>query len=138
MKAVCLLGPFGSLFTLLLYSLTTSYISVGLACLLNFSYPLVVVALSYIFFKEKISKSKMLAAALMLTGLALVSGGGTLNLTGPLLGIGSALSFAIYIISQERRSMCEVGPLQIVFYSSLTGCLVFACLPYAFRKLAKH
>ena len=80
----------------------------------------------------------MLAAALMLTGLALVSGGGTLNLTGPLLGIGSALSFAIYIISQERRSMCEVGPLQIVFYSSLTGCLVFACLPYAFRKLAKH
>lgn len=111
----------GNIATLLLYSAATYYISVGLVSLLNFTYPLMVAGISLILYKEKIDKWKVMASILMVVGLMLISGGGMLNIKGLILGILSAITFAIYVLAQEHSSLANIHGLKIVFYTSLVG-----------------
>ena len=121
LRDVALFGPVGNVLTLLLYSAATIYISVGLTCLLNFCYPLIVVAISYVLYREKVGKYKLIASVLMIAGLVFISGGGSLNLPGLLLGLGSALSFAVYILAMEHSCMASVHGLMISMVSGTIG-----------------
>ncbi|MCR4633666.1 MAG: DMT family transporter [Erysipelotrichaceae bacterium] len=126
-----LFALFGNVLTLLLYSAATGYISVGLTCLLNFCYPLIVVAISYFLYQEKIGKYKIIASVLMIIGLLFTSGGGSLNLPGLLLGFGSAASFAVYVLAMEHSRMSEVAGLQVTTIAGFSGCLIVGLLALA-------
>ncbi len=76
--------------------------SAAVAAILMYTSPIFVTLLSAIFFKEKLTKTKLLALILAILGCALVSGiaGGiaTPSVTGILLGLGSGIGYALYSI----------------------------------------
>lgn len=76
--------------------------SAAVAAILMYTSPIFVTLLSAIFFKEKLTKTKLLALILAIIGCALVSGiaGGiaTPSVTGILLGLGSGIGYALYSI----------------------------------------
>lgn len=76
--------------------------SAAVAAILMYTSPIFVTLLSAIFFKEKLTKSKMTALFLAIIGCALVSGiaGGIGNTTplGIALGLGSGIGYALYSI----------------------------------------
>ena len=76
--------------------------SAAVAAILMYTSPIFVTLLSAVFFKEKITRMKLLALLLAIIGCALVSGiAGGIGKTTPLgilLGLGSGIGYALYSI----------------------------------------
>ncbi len=74
----------------------------AIPALMLYTAPVFVMALSLPLFKEPLTARKVMALALTLLGLALVTGalagGGTLSVRAVLLGLGSGLGYALYSI----------------------------------------
>jgi drug/metabolite transporter (DMT)-like permease len=89
--------------TYLLY-LSVERISASLAVLLLYSYPALVAVLSATFLHERLGQIKIAAVATSLAGTILIVGlpSGRATLAGCLLGLGSGLSLATYIILASR------------------------------------
>ncbi len=98
-----LLGAIAYVGESLAYFLALEMASAGLVALLLYIYPALVTVLSAIFLKEHLTRMKIVALFLALSGTALtlrISGGG--SLMGILLGIAAAVDYAIYIILGSR------------------------------------
>lgn len=84
------------------YFTAISLMSLSAAAILLYTSPVFVAIMSAIFFKERITARKLLAIALSLMGLSLVTGiiggGSTVTPMGILFGIGSAVGYALYSI----------------------------------------
>jgi drug/metabolite transporter (DMT)-like permease len=106
-----LLGAIGYVGESLAYFLALKMASAGLVALLLYIYPALVTALSAIFLKEHLTRVKIIALFLALSGTALTlrisSGGSPL---GILLGIAAAVDYAIYILLGSRI-VRRSGPL---------------------------
>ena len=98
-----LLGAIAYVGESLAYFLALKMASAGLVALLLYIYPALVTALSAIFLKEHLTRVKIVALFLALSGTALtirISGGG--SPLGILLGIAAAVDYAIYILLGSR------------------------------------
>ncbi len=98
-----LLGAIAYVGESLAYFLALKMASAGLVALLLYIYPALVTALSAIFLKEHLTRVKIVALFIALSGTALtlrISGGG--SLMGILLGIAAAVDYAIYILLGSR------------------------------------
>jgi drug/metabolite transporter (DMT)-like permease len=98
-----LLGAIAYVGESLAYFLALKMASAGLVALLLYIYPALVTALSAIFLKEHLTRVKIVALFLALSGTALtlrISSGG--SLMGILLGIAAAVDYAIYILLGSR------------------------------------
>jgi drug/metabolite transporter (DMT)-like permease len=98
-----LLGAIAYVGESLAYFLALKMASAGLVALLLYIYPALVTALSAIFLKEHLTRVKIVALFLALSGTALtlrITGGG--SLMGILLGIAAAVDYAIYILLGSR------------------------------------
>ena len=97
------LGLLVALSSLTLF-LSYNYMDAGIASTLLFVYPIFVALIMAFWFREKLSMQTALCILLALGGIALLyeSGdGATLDLTGTILVMVSALSYAIYIVGGE-------------------------------------
>lgn len=122
------LGLFMSLSSLTLFQSYT-YMDAGIASTLLFVYPIMVALIMAIFFKEKLTVATVFCIALALGGIGLLyqSGDGTtLNLTGVLLVMASALTYAIYIVGVNRKALKNVATLTLTFYILMFGISLFA------------
>ena len=123
----------GILFALssLLLFVSYNYMDVGIASTILFVYPVFVAILMASFFHERISRVTLLAIALALVGLALLSkgegGGGdsSVSLIGIILVVLSSLSYAIYMVAINKSRLRHISSLQMTFYSLLFGSLLF-------------
>ena len=104
--------------------LTTScrYIPVGCASVVHFTYPSIVCVAMALFFKNKLTGLKVIAILLSFAGLVCISGnisGG--SVFGIPIALGSALTFAFYVVVLDR---CDTAlPLPVrMFYISLGAC----------------
>ena len=100
-----------------------NYMEVGIASTLLFVYPIMVLV-----FKEKLTLQTVFCILLALAGIGLLyksSDGTTLNLTGVLLVMASALSYAIYIIGVNQSTLKTVATLPLTFYILLFGVSLF-------------
>ena len=115
-----------------LYS-SFKYIAAGVASTLLFTYPIMTAVIMALLFKEKITFKTIAAIVLSLVGVILLywsDEGGTLNLTGVILVLVSALTYAIYIIVVNRCPL-EMSSFKINFYVigyCTLGMAVFALL----------
>jgi drug/metabolite transporter (DMT)-like permease len=105
----------------LAYFLALKMTSAGLVALLLYIYPALVTALSAIFLKEHLTRIKIVALFLALSGTALtlrISGGG--SLLGILLGIAAAVDYAIYILLGSRivRRSGPIGSTTVIIMST--------------------
>jgi drug/metabolite transporter (DMT)-like permease len=103
-----------------LYMTAIKYASAGLVALLLYLYPFFVAILSMVFLSEKLSRVKVIALILALTGAALTVGPVSGQLIGAILAITAALVYSIYIIigSDVTRHVSAIQSSTVIFASA--------------------
>jgi drug/metabolite transporter (DMT)-like permease len=116
-----LLGAIAYVGESLAYFLALKLASAGLVALLLYIYPTLVTALSAVFLKEHLTRVKIIALFLALSGTALtirITSGG--SMLGILLGIVAAVDYAIYILLGSRivRRSSPIGSTTVIITST--------------------
>ena len=130
-RDVPLLGVFGILCavsSLTLY-MSYNYMDAGIASTMLFVYPLIVALLMWLFFKEKMTLRTVVCIAMALAGIGLLyksNDGTTLSTAGTLLVMGSALSYALYLVGVDHGRIKEIPTVTVTFYILLFGWVLFA------------
>ena len=146
---------FGSiLFFTVCYFSAITIMPLSTAAILLYTSPIWIMLMSVLFFREKLSRIKLIALALAFAGCVLVSGisGEGLTLTGLLLGLGSGIGYGLYsilgtvalrkyspytvtaytFVFAAAGSWLVCGPADMISKFSaaanLTGLLLFCCL----------
>ena len=122
---LALLGVFMSTSSTTLY-FSFLFMDVGVASTLLFVYPVIMATM----FKEKVTKTTILAITLALAGIALLnrSGDGTaLSLWGVTLVMLSSLTYAVYIVV-VNKSPLRMSSVKLTFYVLFFG--MFTILGY--------
>ena len=126
--AWCFLGSglLSLLFFTYCYFNAINMMSLSTAAILLYTAPTIVMLLSAVLFKEKITKMKLLAVVLAFAGCCLVSGitgGVSLTLGGLLFGLGSGFGYALYSIFARYALQRGYSSNTINFYSCLLAAL---------------
>ena len=105
--------------TLLFYSM--KLIAIANAVLLNYTAPIFVALLAPLFLKEKLEKSTLLALAISMAGIVIISSQqnlhvSDLNLLGVILGLLAGLAYAGFIIA-SKRALSSFSSQVVAFYS---------------------
>ncbi len=119
-------GIFGTGLTMLFVTMSLDYISTGLANMLHFGYPAVVMMTMIFIFKEKATPFKIISIILSITGLVILS---QIKSDGSLLGIVLALittiTYSAYIIANKKASFSSLDTIVILFYVSIALSIFF-------------
>ncbi|MFN8410950.1 MAG: DMT family transporter [Anaerolineales bacterium] len=114
------MGALGYVGQSFMYLTAINYASAGLVALLLYLYPFFVMVLSTIFLHEKVTRIKVIALVLALTGTALTVGPVSGMLIGALMAMTAALIYSIYIIVGTNVTK-HVSPVQsstVIFASA--------------------
>lgn len=122
---VGVLGIMGYATTSLTLFLSYNYISVGLATIIHFVYPVIVTLLACTIYKEKLTLYKVLALAFSILGVYVLIGFSSLKLSllGIVLAIGSGIFYSIYILDIGYSCLKEVDSIILTFYLCLFSSL---------------
>lgn len=104
------------------------YMDAGIASTMLFVYPIMVAVIMAIAFKEKITLLTIFCILIALIGIALLykgEDGSVLSLTGTLLVMASALSYAFYIVGVSHPTLKGTPTLKLTFYALLFGMSIF-------------
>lgn len=120
-----ILGFLGMGATAYLLNLSYTFIPVGLSTMLHFSYPTLVVIITTFFFKEKFNTAKVYAILASFLGMFLIanlSGGG--EQIGILFALTSGMTYALYIVGNDKGTVNRFPLLLKIFYASAgTACI---------------
>ena len=126
---VATLGVLMGLSSLALFE-SYKYMNSGIASTLLFVYPVMVAVIMIFVFHERFTASLGLCLMLMAAGLLLLmrkAGGAALDPFGCLLVMGSALTYALYIVMVNVSATVRTIPTTcLLFHVLLWGCVVFA------------
>lgn len=113
-----------------LLGLSFKYLGLAEAMTIFHSFPVIGVVLAFVFLKEQVARSTVLALLAGVSGLIIASiPFGSINLVGMLCALGAAVSYAAYIVL-TRFTANDDGPLTSIFYV----CLVGMALPMVFAS----
>ncbi len=108
------------------------YMDAGIASSLLFVYPVMVAVLNVTLFHEKVSTAMVVSLVLALSGICLLYRPSATDqssqvrfLLGFLLVMGSALSYAIFMIGVNRPSVKQVPSVTLVFYVLMIGAFLY-------------
>jgi len=111
--------------------------SLSTAAILLYTAPTIVMLLSAVFFKERITPVKLVSLVLAFAGCCLVSGvgggGAPLTLRGLLFGLGSGVGYALYSIFARFALNRGYSSTTVNFYSCLLAA-VGAALLFGWRS----
>ncbi len=108
--------------------LSYTYMAAGIASTLLFVYPVMVAVIMAVCFHEKISPLTVFCILSALWGIALLyqgDGNEHLSLTGVVLIMISALSYAIYMVGVNRPLMRPIPTVRLTFYVLASGSFLF-------------
>lgn len=119
-RDLAIMALLGVLFAASSLSLFMSFLfmGAGVASTLLFVYPVMVAVIMAVFFKERVTRSTVLAIALALTGVALLykgDGGEPLSGAGVSLVMVSSLTYALYIII-VNKSPLRMSSVKMTMY----------------------
>jgi len=135
LKVLSLLGMLFALSSITYYQ-SFRFMDAGIASTILFVYPVMVAAIMAICFHEKITLPMMLAIVLSLLGIGLLyqgDAGAAFSMTGFVLVMVSALSYALYIVVVNKSGIC-MSPMKLTFYVLLFCMLLL--LAYSFTSPA--
>lgn len=109
----------------ILYFIASQYIGTGLSMVIFFTYPVIVMLLDSLLFKNQINRHYYIAMGIILAGLSFLINlqNMTLNLLGIAFGLSSAALYAFYILASKNSGG---SPLVSTLMTS-TGCMI-SCL----------
>jgi len=127
-QAVLLLGFLGYYLASFFGFLGLQYIEAGLGRLVLFLYPTITVLLSALFLGKYVSRRDIVALVISYAGLALALshgfGGENRNLMlGALLVFGSALCYAVYLVTSSRV-VTRIGSMRFTAYATSVASLL--------------
>lgn len=122
---MAVMGVLGFGATTALLTMSYNLIPTGLATMLYFSYPLFVTLVMTVFFKEKISKIKIMACLCAVAGILLIADFSSLSIAGVVLALVSGATYAAYVISNKKMTFGKLHGLVIVFYVSSFATVFF-------------
>ena len=108
--------------------LSYNYMEAGIASTMLFVYPIMVAVIMAIFFRERITAQTASCILVALVGIALLykgSDGATLDATGVMWVMVSALSYALYIVGVNRPRLKGNATLKLTFYALVFGFSIF-------------
>ncbi len=114
------------------------FMEAGIASTILFVYPVLVAVIMACFFHEKIRPSMVIAILLSMVGIGLLSDGNisaTFSITGFLLVILSALTYAVYIVV-VNQSHIHMSSMKLTFYSMLFCMLALFAYSFTSPELA--
>ncbi len=117
-------GVVSVLFFTLCYFRCQELCSLAVSAILLYTAPAMVVVMSAVVFREKITKRKLFALALALLGCSFVtglwSGGASVTAAGVLFGLGSAFFYALYSIFAPF-GLRHYAPFTVVYWTFVFG-----------------
>ena len=105
-----------------------NFMEAGIASTILFVYPIMVALIMSLIFKEKLSLQTGICLLMALGGIAMLYKGGdgtTLSLTGTILALLSALTYAIYIVGINQSTLKNTATLTVTFYVLVFGVSLF-------------
>lgn len=122
--AWCFLGSglCAMLFFTYCYFTSMQYLDLSTAAILLYTAPSIVILLSAVIFRERLTVKKICAVVLAFAGCCLVSGIGSgtrVSAAGILLGLGSGLGYALYSIFARLAMNRGYSSLTVNFYTCL-------------------
>ncbi len=126
--AVFFLGFLGYYLASFLDFLGLQYISAGLGRLMLFLYPTITVLLSALFLGKYVSRREIVALMISYAGLALVLSQGFAGenrnlILGALLVFGSAVCYAVYLVSSSQV-VTRIGSMRFTAYATSVASLL--------------
>lgn len=128
LKNLIILGFIGNSTTTLMLNIAFSHIDVGIVTPIHFTYPIFVTLGCVLFFHEKLSKQKIIALVIAMSGIGCFFieslNSASFNssiLIGLILAVASGVSFAFYIIFMDKSGLKSESPFKITFYVSITS-----------------
>ena len=126
LRAIAVLGFLGYYLSSYLDFLGLQYVTAALERLILFLNPTIVLFLSAMFFKRRISRRDLMAIGLCYAGIALVFGHDLTTQTsnvalGSFWVLLSAITYAIYLIGSGRL-VGRVGSIRFACYAGLVSC----------------
>ena len=105
-----------------------NYIDTGTATALNFSYPVFVMLISVLIYKDAVGRSSGISLALcVLDILMFVNPNGEISARGFLLALGSGLTYGVYMIYLDKSGLLEtMGFYNFTFWFFLFSALMLA------------
>lgn len=120
---------------ILLFS-SYQFIPSGTATVIHFAYPAVVMIAGVLFFKKKLSLINCLCVVLCIAGISLFyTPQETLNLTGSILALSSAFTFAGYVLFLSRFDSSKVSGFLFSFYITLVSSITSLIICLATNNL---
>lgn len=121
-------GILGFGLTASLLAASYSSISVGLATMLHFSYPLFVLLYEYVIEHKKIGALRMISVLFIVSGLALMidlsaSNGNVWK--GTMCALLSGISYAYYVLTNRKSSLAQMNSFSSMLYILLFGSAFF-------------
>lgn len=118
----------------LLYFYSSRYIGSGLAMVIFFTYPVIIMLLNCFFYGQLIPRIYYLATAIILIGMLLLMDMNEMafDLSGILFGLASAFFYACYLISSKRNKMSPNVSTLMVCLGCMTTSLVVSCFENTF------
>lgn len=133
-RDLAIMAVLGVLFAASSLSLFMSFLfmGAGVASTLLFVYPVMVAVIMAVFFKERVTRSTVLAIALALTGVALLykgDGGKPLSGVGVSLVMVSSLTYALYIIVLNKSPL-RMSSVKLTMYVLTFSVVVAVAMSY--------
>ena len=104
----------------------------GIASTILFTYPVIVVVIMSVFFREKLNFYIVLGILLSLAGVIVLcktSGGAVVSIAGLSLALLSAAAYAVYIVIVKQTRLHELQAETITFYALLFSLPFFMLTP---------
>lgn len=121
-----ILGVVGMGCTDFLLNSAYGYLQVSTVLMLHFMYPSIVLILSAVIFRQRITKFSAGAIILSIMGLALITGKtGSIHPIGALCALGSALTYAIFAVANDKGDVNRYPLVLKLFYMSLGTSVVY-------------
>lgn len=104
--------------------LSYNYMDAGIASTILFVYPVIVAILMAVFHHEHLTLQTVMCILTALLGIFLLyqqGDGATLSMTGTLLVLVSAFTYALYLVEVNRHGISDIPTLKVTFYVLLFG-----------------
>lgn len=134
--SLVLTGTLGMGMTGYLLNLAYGLLPVGLVTMLHFLYPAFVALAMAFFFKQRLSRFKLIAVVLSLCGMAFIADfRGGFSISGIGFALLSALTYAYYMVSNEKASSSTLPLVIKLFFISCASACVFGLIAAGSQSL---
>ncbi|MGN0108164.1 MAG: DMT family transporter [Hominilimicola sp.] len=114
---IVILGVVGGSLSIISLYAAYDYISTGLATTLHFIYPLIIVVVSALIYREKITNMKLAAVMLVTLGIFLfVDLNTAADKIGVILAVLSGVFYSFFVIYMDHSGLNEMDYVKLTFY----------------------